>query len=484
MKILKELLLEIRGIEIYGESNVRLEGVELDSRKVKQGYLFVAIKGTNQDGHQFIDQAINDGAVAILSDNLPQELHPEVCYVVSSQIRETLGHIAANFYERPSQKLILVGVTGTNGKTSVATLSYNLFKEMGFKVGLISTIEILVNNEKYPSVLTTPDIVSLNKLLNEMVEKGCEYVFMEVSSHAAHQRRIAGLNFKVGVFTNITHDHLDYHHSFKEYILAKKLFFDHLSNKSIALINKDDKNGAVMVEHTKSKVKYYSLCRMADYKGKLLTEDAYGMQLNFNGANFMTQITGRFNAYNLLAVFAIARELLSVNEIDILERISALKSAKGRMEIVATSPRVVVDYAHTPDALQNVLKTLGESIGNGKLICVSGCGGDRDKAKRPLMAKVIIKHADIAILTSDNPRSEDPVQIIKDMIQNLDVSDQKKLIQIVDREHAIKTALMLSNSNDTVLIAGKGHEEYQEIEGKKIFFSDQKIVKDILSEDI
>ncbi len=483
-KKLENLLPQIGRFEINGESSIFLEGVELDSRRVKSNYLFVALKGTHSDGHDHINQAIHGGATAIICESKPLALHPGVTYVVSEDAREDLGIIAANFYDRPSQKLNLIGVTGTNGKTTVATLLYNLFKEMGFKVGLISTIEILINDEKYPSALTTPDIITINRLLAQMYVDGCEYVFMEVSSHAAHQKRIAGLHFRIGIFTNITHDHLDYHKTFKEYIRAKKLFFDHLSKDSIAVINIDDPNGIVMTEHSKARVVKYSLSKIASFRGKVFSEDSYGMYLSFNDKAFHTKLSGRFNAYNLLAIFAVAKELTGIDDTFLLEKLSNVNPAKGRMEIVSREPRVIVDYAHTPDALQKVLSTLRESKGYGMLYCVAGCGGDRDRAKRPLMGKVMVLQSDVAIFTSDNPRSESPSTIIEEMKSGLSDDERKRVLEIADRLSAIKTVLMLAKVQDTILIAGKGHEEYQEIAGVKYYFSDQEIVKDSLSKDI
>lgn len=482
---IKDLLEGVGGYEIRGGDALQfVEGVAIDSRKVKKNYVFIAFKGTISDGNEYVISAVKNGAHVIVSETWPEQLEEEILYIKVKDCRNVAGVLADNFYDRPTLKLKCIGITGTNGKTSIATLLYSLFKEIGYKVGLISTIEILVNEEKWKTELTTPDVVSLHKAMRQMVDEGCSHVFMEVSSHAIDQNRIAGLRFDGGVFTNISHDHLDYHGDFKSYIKVKQSFFSDLSQDSFALTNEDDKNGLVMLQNTKAQRLGYSARVLTDYKLKVLSEEKIGMHLDVNGHKFLTRLTGRYNAYNLTAVYAVAHELLDIEEDVLIEKLSGLHGAKGRMEIVNMTPRVVVDYAHTPDALKNVLETLKASKGKGQLICVIGCGGDRDRLKRPEMAKISMQESDMVILTSDNPRSEDPQVILDDMKDGIDRDDLSRMLEIVDRKAAIKTAVKLSRGEDTILIAGKGHEEYQEVNGVKHFFSDQQIVKDILSKDI
>ena len=481
---IKDLLNGVDGYELKGDDLQVVEGLAIDSRKVKKDNVFIALKGTNSNGNEYVGSAVKSGAVVIVSEEWPDQLEERVTYVRVKDCRKTAGVLADNFYEQPSAKLKCIGITGTNGKTSIATLLYNLFKDVGCKVGLISTIEILVNEEKWKADLTTPDVVSLHKVMRQMVDEGCTHVFMEVSSHAIDQNRIAGLRFDGGVFTNITHDHLDYHGDFKSYIKVKQAFFSDLSQDSFALTNEDDRNGLVMIQNTKARRLGYSARVLADYKLKVLSEEKIGMFIDVNGHKFLTRLTGRYNAYNLTAVYAVASELLDIDEDVLIEKLSGLHGAKGRMELVSMAPRVVVDYAHTPDALKNVLETLKASKGKGRLMCVVGCGGDRDKLKRPEMAKIAMQESDMVILTSDNPRSEDPQVIIDDMKKGVDRDDLSRMLEIVDRKAAIKTAVTMSTEEDTILIAGKGHEEYQEVKGVKHFFSDQQIVKDILSKDI
>ncbi len=481
---IKDLLDEVSGYELKGENLQEVEGIAIDSRKVKDNYVFVAIRGSEMDGNHYIDSAINNGAVVIITEQLPKYLNEELVYVKVDDCRKVAGILADTFYNYPSDKLKCIGITGTNGKTSIATLLYNLFKDIGYKVGLISTIEILVNEEKWNTELTTPDVVSLHKVMRQMVDEGCSHVFMEVSSHAIDQNRISGIRFDGGVFTNITHDHLDYHGDFKSYIKVKQSFFSNLNKDAFALSNIDDKNGSIMIQNTTARRLGYSARVLTDYKLKIKNEERIGMHLDINGHKFLTRLTGRYNAYNLTAVYAVANELLDIADGLLIERLSGLYGAKGRMEVVAMSPRIIVDYAHTPDALDNVLNTLSSSKEKGRLICVVGCGGDRDKLKRPEMARIAMTLSDMVILTSDNPRSEDPDQIIRDMKTGIDKNDLSDMLEIVDRKAAIKTAIALSEEEDTILIAGKGHEEYQEVNGVKHFFSDQQIVKDILSNDI
>jgi len=483
-RILSDLLKGVSTYEIKGSDQLQILDLQLDSRSVKGDTMFVALKGTVADGHNFIPKAIENGASVILCQTWPKEILPEITYVKVKSGREEVAIIAANFYNHPSKKLKCVGVTGTNGKTTIATLLYNLFKDLGFAVGLVSTIEILVKEERLPSKLTTPDVISMHRLLSMMVEAGCTHVFMEVSSHAVDQKRIAEIEYAGGVFTNITHDHLDYHGTFSEYIKAKQSFFTSLTKGAFALTNEDDRNGRVMLEHTVAKKYGYSLRSLTDFKGKILSSEEFGTYVDIDSHKLMTRLVGKFNIYNLLAVYGVARLLKDFDEETLVIALSALREAKGRMEVVAESPRVIVDYAHTPDALSNVLKTIRAMSKTTEVITVVGCGGDRDKLKRPVMSKVAVEMSDRVILTSDNPRSENPQHIINDMMEGLSEKELRNVLQIVDRRSAIQTAIALSNEKTIILIAGKGHEEYQEINNERFFFSDQKIVKDILSKDI
>jgi len=483
-KKIANLLEGVGGYELKGSKDVVVRGLAIDSRKVEDGYLFAALKGHQVDGHRYIDKAISLGARVIVCSEWPGEVTEDVTFIKVTDARTSIGVIAANYYDHPSQKICCIGVTGTNGKTSIATLLYNLLKELDYKVGLISTIEIMVNEEKWKAELTTPDVLSLHQLMADMVDADCTHVFMEVSSHAADQQRIAGLDFDCGIFTNLTHDHLDYHGSLKAYIAAKQLFFTGLSDRAKAIINIDDKHGEIMVERSKAKVLRYSSRRLTDYKVRLMSDGRSGMMIDINGYQFMTRLSGAYNAMNLTAVYAVADLFLDDEALVVFEKLSGLNGAKGRLEIVHHQPRVIVDYAHTPDALSNLLESLKGSLDGGRLLTVVGCGGDRDKTKRPKMANVAYQLSDFLILTSDNPRSEDPDAIIEDMLEGLDGKDKQKALEIVNRKSAIKTALSLSTDKDTVVIAGKGHEEYQEINGVRHFFSDQQIVKDILSNDI
>lgn len=466
-------------MESKGSSEIEITGIHFDSRLVKEGSLFVAVKGTAVDGHKFIGMAVDKGAKAIICEKLPKEIVEGVFYARVKDAHESLGKLATAFYDFPSSKLKLVGITGTNGKTTTATLLYKLFISLGHAAGLISTIENRINEEVIPSTHTTPDPVQLNALLSQMVEKGCSYVFMEVSSHAIVQRRIAGLDFAGGVFTNITHDHLDFHKTFDEYIAAKKLFFDELPANAFALVNIDDKRGAVMVQNTKAHIKTFSLLAMADYKAKVMENQFSGLLLYIDGREAWFKLVGSFNAYNLLGVYATAM-LLEQDKLKVLTALSVLDAAEGRFDYFVAPNKVIgiVDYAHTPDALKNVLHTIKDiRKGDEKIITVVGCGGDRDKTKRPIMAEVAVKLSDKLILTSDNPRSENPHEILKEMEQGISISNKRKTLTIEDRREAIKTAVHLANSGDIILLAGKGHEKYQEINGVKFPFDDKEILQ-------
>lgn len=474
MKRLSDLLKGVNVLQQVGQADVSIDNVQFDSRKVSCNTLFVAQKGTIADGHQYIGTAIEKGAVVIVAQTLPQELKEGVVYIRVEDSSYTLGLIARNFYDNPSLQLKLVGITGTNGKTTTATLSFNLFSSLGFKCGLISTIVNKIGDKDYPTERTTPDVLSLNKLLSDMVAAGCEFVFMEVSSHAVVQQRVSGLSFFGGVFSNITHDHLDYHKTFANYIKAKKGFFDMLSEKAFALTNIDDRNGEKMLEDTKARKYSYSLTKPADFKAKIIENCFEGLLLEINGREVNTLLVGKFNAYNLLAIYSIAR-LCGVSESETLIALSKLRAADGRFEphSLKNGAVAIVDYAHTPDALDNVISTINSIRIAGKLITVVGCGGDRDKTKRPEMAAIAQKGSDILILTSDNPRSENPESILEDMKEG--ITDMSKVFCITDRREAIKLAAQLASSkNDIILIAGKGHETYQEINGVKHHFDDKE----------
>lgn len=476
MELLSGLLNGLDIIQRVNAKDVQINQIEFDSRKVCQGTLFVAQRGVVSDGHNYLDSAISNGAVAVVVEELPQNINDEVVYIQVENSSYALGILAKNYFHDPSSKLKLVGITGTNGKTTTATLSYDLFSSLGYCCGLISTIVNKIADKNFPTERTTPDVLSLNKLLLEMVEAKCEFVFMEVSSHAVVQHRIAGLSFFGGVFSNITHDHLDYHKTFTNYINAKKGFFDSLSSEAFALTNIDDKNGEKMVESTKARKYTYSLSRLADYKTKIVENCFEGLLLNINGKDVNTMLVGRFNAYNLTAIYAIAR-LCGLDDQETLVGLSKLKAAAGRFEphYLKNGATVIVDYAHTPDALDNVLSTINSIRTTGVLVTVVGCGGDRDKTKRPQMASIAQKGSDILILTSDNPRTESPESILKDM--NSGINDFDKVFTITDRREAIKLAAQLTKGKgDIILIAGKGHETYQEINGVKYHFDDKEEV--------
>jgi UDP-N-acetylmuramoyl-L-alanyl-D-glutamate--2,6-diaminopimelate ligase len=478
MKLLKDILYKAGIEEVVGSTNVAIENICIDSRQAKKFSLFIAVKGTAVDGHQFISKAIEQGSLAIICEELPKQLVKEVNYIQVKNSRFAAGIIASNFYDNPSQKLKLVGVTGTNGKTTVTTLLYQLFKNLGYKVGLLSTVRNLIDGEVIESTHTTPDPISLNELLAEMVERGCEYAFMEVSSHALDQHRVAGIEFTGAIFTNISHDHLDYHETFDKYIKAKKMLFDMLPSTAFALTNLDDKNSEVMVQNTKAKIITYGLKSMADRKAKILENNLTGLILNIDGQEVITRLIGSFNAYNILSVYGAAIELKE-EKLQILTTLSNLHSPDGRFQFVKTENNIlgIVDYAHTPDALDNVISTIhGLRTGNEKLITLVGCGGDRDKTKRPEMARIAAEGSTKVILTSDNPRSEDPNQIIEDMKTGLDPVLKRKAVSIVDRAEAIRTACMLAEPGDIILVAGKGHEKYQEINGVKHDFDDMEVL--------
>ena len=478
---LNEVLKNITPIKIVGNDNVEITGVNIDSRRIKAGHLFVAIRGTQVDGHQFIDKAIELGADAVLCEELPEKLSDHVTYVQVESTEDAVGKVATLFYGNPSHKLKLVGVTGTNGKTTIATLLYNMFRKFGYKVGLLSTVCNYIDDVEVPADHTTPDPIELNELLAKMVEAGCEYAFMECSSHAIHQKRIGGLKFAGGLFTNLTRDHLDYHKTFENYRNAKKAFFDALPKDAFAITNADDKNGMIMVQNTKATVKTYSIRSMADFRARILECHFEGMYLEIDGREVGVQFIGKFNVSNLLAVYG-AAIMLGKKPEDILLVLSTLHSVSGRLEPIH-SPEgftAIVDYAHTPDALANVLNAIHEVLdGKGHVITVCGAGGNRDKGKRPLMAQEAVRQSDKVIITSDNPRFEDPQEIINEMLAGLNEQQMRKVVSIVDRKEAIRTACMMAQKGDVVLVAGKGHENYQEIKGVKHHFDDKEVLHEI-----
>ena len=478
---LDQVIKNIQVTNQIGHSDLELTGINSDSRKIEAGHLFVAVKGTQADGHTYIPTAIKKGAVAVLCEDLPAELSENVTYIQVKDTEDAVGKAATAYYGDPTSKLELVGVTGTNGKTTIATLLYDTFRYFGYKVGLLSTVCNYIDNEAVPATHTTPDPISLNELLGRMADAGCKYVFMEVSSHSIAQKRISGLRYAGGVFTNLTRDHLDYHKTVENYLKAKKKFFDDLPKDAFALTNVDDKNGMVMLQNTKAKTYTYSLRSLCDFKGKILEDHFEGMLLNFNDKELAVQFIGKFNASNLLAVFG-AATLLGKNEEDVLLALSTLRPVAGRFDSLR-SPQgytAIVDYAHTPDALVNVLAAIQEILeGKGKIITVVGAGGNRDKGKRPIMAQESVKGSDKVIITSDNPRNEEPQDIINDMLAGLNAEERKNVITIVDRKEAIRTACMLAQPGDVILVAGKGHENYQEIKGVKHHFDDKEVLREI-----
>lgn len=480
---LNDLLKYVKPLKIIGDTEKNITGINIDSRKIEENQMFVAIKGTQTDGHKFINKAIELGATAILLEDMPEELiSNNVTYIQVKSTEESVGKVATMFYGDPSRHLKLVGVTGTNGKTTVATLLYNMFRKFGYKVGLLSTVCNYIDDKAVPADHTTPDPIELNELLAKMVAEGCEYAFMECSSHAIHQHRIGGLRFTGALFTNLTRDHLDYHKTFENYRNAKKMFFDDLDKDAFAITNADDKNGMIMVQNCKAQIKTYSIKRMADFRARILECHFEGMYLEIDGKEVGVQFIGKFNVSNLLAVYG-AAIMLGEKAEDILVALSTLKSVNGRLEPIA-SPNgytAIVDYAHTPDALENVLAAIHEVLDTkgGHIITVCGAGGHRDKGKRPLMAQEAVKQSDTVILTSDNPRDEDPQAIINDMLAGLDTKQKKKVLNIVDRKEAIRTAAMMAKKGDVILVAGKGHENYQEINGVKHHFDDHEVIREI-----
>ena len=484
MKRLKDILYRVSIEAVHGATDVSISKIEFDSRKVESNTAFVAIKGTLSDGHDYIEKAILLGATVIVCEQFPTTIVKGITYVQVTDTNEALAYLSANFYDNPSEKIKLVGVTGTNGKTTIASLLYQLFKKAGYKVGLLSTVKIMVDTEEFKATHTTPDSLTLNYYLDQMVQEGCEFCFMEVSSHGIHQKRTAALQFAGGVFTNLSHDHLDYHNTFAEYRDVKKSYFDYLPKSAFAISNSDDKNGVVMLQNTKAKKITYALKSYADYKAQILENQLSGLLLKINDNEVWVKLIGSFNAYNLLAIYAVAVEL-GIEKVEALRLLSELESVSGRFQFIVSDTKItaIVDYAHTPDALENVLQTI-ENIRtkNEQLITVVGCGGDRDKTKRPVMANIASKLSDKAIFTSDNPRTENPETIIQEMEQGVEPQNFKKTISILDRKQAIKTACQLANPNDIILIAGKGHETYQEINGVRYDFDDLQIVTELLQQ--
>lgn len=484
MRELKDILYKVTINAVVGSTSVKINALDFDSRNIGNNDVFIAIKGGQLDGHDYIKGAIGQGAVAIICEKLPQDLQEGITYIEVDNASKALAYMASNYYHSPSENLKLVGVTGTNGKTTVATLLYQLFKKAGFKVGLLSTVKIMVDNIEYKATHTTPDSLSINKYLNEMNLEGVEFCFMEVSSHGIHQHRTEGLTFEGGIFTNLSHDHLDYHETFAEYRDVKKKFFDELPNSAFALVNIDDKNGLVMLQNTKARKLTYALKTYADYKAQILENQFGGLLLKINESEVWTRLIGSFNAYNVLAIYATA-ELLGLEKVENLRFISELESVSGRFQYLISDDKItaIVDYAHTPDALKNVLETINSiRTKNEELITVMGCGGDRDTTKRPKMGHIASALSTKVIFTSDNPRSEKPETIIEEIEKGVDPLDYKKTMAIVDRKQAIKTACQLANSKDIILIAGKGHETYQEINGERIDFDDFKLVQEFLKQ--
>jgi UDP-N-acetylmuramoyl-L-alanyl-D-glutamate--2,6-diaminopimelate ligase len=480
MKLLKDVLYKASLLEVSGSTDVQVREICFDSRKAGEGSLFVAIRGTQSDGHRFIDEVAGRGAAAIVCEELPEERKAGITYVRVRDTASALSQLAANFYGNPSEKLILTGITGTNGKTTTATLLYRLFSDLGYACGLISTVRNRVIDQVLPATHTTPDPVQLNALLDTMVDAGCTHCFMEVSSHAVVQKRVEALRFAGGVFTNLTHEHLDYHKTFEDYLRAKKTFFDRLGEYAFALTNLDDKNGNVMLQSTRASKHTYSFQKLGEFRGRLIENHLTGLLLNFNGHEILCRLIGAFNAYNLLAVYATA-VLLRQDREKVLVAMSKLGPVEGRFDFIRSAGNVigVVDYAHTPDALQNVLDTIRE-VNNtgGKVITVVGCGGDRDRAKRPVMAKIACDRSDRVILTSDNPRTEDPLAILREMEKGVGRQEAARVLSIADRREAIKTACSLAAPGDIILVAGKGHEKYQEVNGVRTPFDDKKVLQE------
>lgn len=483
MKNLQEILYKVAIVEVIGTTDRMVEGLTFDSRNVRDSYLYVAQRGTKVDGHDFIEAAIGLGANVIVGEELPSSPTEGITYILVQNSQEALSTIASNYFDNPSENLILVGVTGTNGKTTTVTLLHDLFQKLGYKCGMFTTVVNKIADEELKSTHTTPDAIQLNSIMAKMVQEACTHCFMEVSSHAVSQKRVNGLRFKIGVFTNITHDHLDYHKTFKDYIEAKRSFFNLLGPDAIALANKDDKNATIMLQETSARKKYFALKSGADYKCRIIENTFLGLALKIDNNEMWSQLIGKFNAYNLLAVYAVA-DSLGEDQMKTLVALSALQPVSGRFQYIKNEGiSGIVDYAHTPDALENVLSTIQEiRSGAEKLITVVGCGGDRDKAKRPLMAEIACKYSNMVILTSDNPRTEDPASILDDMKKGVDPSERKKVLSILDRREAIRTACSMAKKEDIILIAGKGHETYQEINGVKHDFDDVKVLMESLNE--
>jgi UDP-N-acetylmuramoyl-L-alanyl-D-glutamate--2,6-diaminopimelate ligase len=481
---LKEILWKVAIEAVNGSTDLAIEKMEFDSRKISENDVFIAIRGTISDGHDFIETAIHKGAIAIICDTFPEIIVTGITYIQVKDTNKAMAFMAANYFENPSQKLKLVGITGTNGKTTVASLLYQLFQKAGYKVGLLSTVKILVDTKEYKATHTTPDSITINQYLKEMVDEGVDYCFMEVSSHGIHQKRTEGLQFAGGVFTNLSHDHLDYHPTFSEYRDVKKSFFDNLPKTAFALSNSDDKNGSVMLQNTAARKLTYALKTYSDYKAQILENQLSGLLLKINDNEVWVRLIGTFNAYNLLAIYGTAVEL-GLESLEVLRLLSELESVSGRFQFIVSKGNItaIVDYAHTPDALENVLKTINDiRTKNEQLITVVGCGGDRDKTKRPIMADIASTLSDKIIITSDNPRTENPETIIAEMEQGVAPQNYKKTVSISDRKQAIKAACQLAQANDIILIAGKGHETYQEINGVRHDFDDMKIVKEMLDQ--
>ena len=484
MKQLKDILYKVHIEAVHGATDITVSKIEFDSRKIELNDVFVAIRGTLSDGHDYIEKALSLGAIAVICEEFPSVIVNGVTYIKVKDANEALAFLAANYYENPSENIRLVGVTGTNGKTTIASLLYQLFKKAGYKVGLLSTVKIMVDEQEFKATHTTPDSLTINKYLDLMVQEGCEFCFMEVSSHGVHQKRTEALRFEGGVFTNLSHDHLDYHNTFAEYRDVKKSFFDNLPKSAFAITNIDDKNGLVMLQNTKAKKLTYALKSYADYKAQILENQLSGLLLKINDNEVWVKLIGSFNAYNLLAIYGVAVEL-GIEKVEALRLLSELESVSGRFQFIVSDSKItaIVDYAHTPDALENVLKTIEDiRTKNEQLITVVGCGGDRDKTKRPIMANIASSMSDKAIFTSDNPRTENPETIIEEMENGVEPQNFKKTVSILDRKQAIKTACQLANPNDIILIAGKGHETYQEINGVRHDFDDLQIVTELLQQ--
>lgn len=485
MALLKDILYGVSLRQVVGATDVEVSRLQIDSRKVGPGDCFIAVRGTTTDGHRYIKSCIEQGAKVIVCEQLPEVKNESVTYIEVPDSSKALGVIASNFYHNPSSSMQVVGITGTNGKTSVATLLFRLFRKLGYNVGLISTVQNQCNEQVIPSTHTTPDAIGLNQLMKQMVDSKCAYCFMEVSSHAIHQNRIEGLKFTGAVFTNITHDHLDYHKTFENYLKVKKRFFDELPSSAFSLINADDRNGTVMLQNTKAKQVTYAIKTPADFKGKVIENQVTGLMMEINGVELHSRLIGEFNAYNITAAFAVAA-LLGADKQEALTILSSLAPPDGRFDqVISESEKIVgiVDYAHTPDALKNVLQTVrAVRHGNERVTTIVGCGGERDTAKRPVMAEIACKYSDKVVLTSDNPRSEDPAEILNQMNAGVPVTDKKKVLTIMDRREAIKTAVMMAQKGDIILLAGKGHEKYQEVKGVKHPFDDKEVLKEAFKE--